>query len=218
MKKVGNQKNLIVLLIIFSLLLVGTLVARHNNISLAGLVENFTQPTPTPQPTRPKRQTKTKVKTEGNGAQNPISESTVTSPDTSLSPVLAATDFNLIDLVGTVNPTNQTVPKNIPTAVLTSIQVPEGENPATIISGLNPNYRIRGELTGPSLTSPRIIEAAIGQSLPIPPLPNIGDHVLQNLRIVDVTDNTGATIAPVTPDAVGITVIDNIGRNSDLSP
>ena len=166
---------------------------------------NYASPTPTPQTVRPKRKTTT-TETENRNEQSTPNEQN----SANLSQILASADFNLIGLVGTVNPATQTVPKNIPTAVLTSVQVPEGTDTAPIIAQLNPNYRIRGELSGPSFTSPRVVEARIGQPIQIPPMPNVGDHVLQNLRIVDSTDTTNTTLAPVTPDSVGITVIDNI--------
>ena len=215
MKKTGNRnKTAAFILIIFSFFLAGTILAQNNRFAISSLIGNLTDPTPTPQPVRPKRKT---TKTETN-SQNPASPNGLTEPKSekestsslNLARILASADFNLIGLVGTVAPVTQTVPKNIPTAVLTSIQVPEGENPAAIIAQLNPNYRIRGELSGPSLTAPRTVEAPIGQPIQIPQLPNPGDHVLQNLRIVDITDPTNSTLAPVAPDSVGITVIDNI--------
>lgn len=176
--------------------------------NLAGL-----QATPTPVPpsstSRPKKNGKIKISSlEGNGS--PDSGRLTTPIESNLAQILASADFNMIGLVGTATPANQTVPKNTPTVVLTSVQVPEGEDPAAIISQLNPNYRIRGELTGPSFTAPRIIEVPIGQQILIPAMPNVGDHVLQNLRIVDSTDSARSTIAPVMPDSVGITVIDNL--------
>jgi hypothetical protein len=210
MKKAGNRKKLLLTVtIIFSLLLIGTTLAQRNSAIFSALAGNFLSATPTPQPSRPKRKT---ARTES--SSNKTNEENLTrqapATESNLAQILASVDFNLIGLVGTVNPATQTVPKNIPTAVLTSIQVPDGTDPAPIIAQLNPNYRIRGELSGPSFTAPRIIEAKIGQPLPIPAMPNTGDHVLQNLRIIDITDATNATLAPVNPDSVGITVIDNI--------
>ena len=211
-----SKRNFIILIGLLVCLTTGSFIlARNTNaLSFEKLTFNLIdlKATPTPQPARPKRNTKTKVKSvnQNNGIFEANREQTSTPGESILAQILASADFNLVGLVGTVNPANQTVPKNIPTAVLTSIQAPEGEDPSAIIAQLNPNYRIRGELTGPSFTSPRMVEAAIGQPLPIPPLPNVGDHVLQNLRIVDITDSTNSTIAPVTPDSVGITVIENI--------
>lgn len=206
MKKVNSTKKLTISVItVFSLLLVGTIWAQNNNNGFfSNYVGAFLNPTPTPKIVRSKRKT---AKTEQNVSSPGIQEGEL---NRSLTQVLASTDFNLIGLNGTVSPANQTVPKNIPTAVLTGIQVPEGEDAAPVIAGLNPNYKIRGELTGPSFTSPRIVEAPIGQQISIPAMPNVGDHVLQNLRIIDITDPTNTTIAPVTPDSAGITVIDNI--------
>jgi protocatechuate 3,4-dioxygenase beta subunit len=126
------------------------------------------------------------------------------------SPVLASTDFNLIGLAVTADPASQSVPKNTPTRVLTSIQAPEGADIQAIIAGLNPNYRVRGELVGPSLGGPRPVEAAIGQPIPIPPLSQTGEHVVQNLRVVDISLPGEPVVAPVTPDACGVVVFDRL--------
>ena len=126
------------------------------------------------------------------------------------SPVLASTDFNLIGLAVTADPASQSVPKNTPTRVLTSIKAPEGADIQAIIAGLNPNYRVRGELVGPSLGGPQAVEAAIGQPIPIPPLTQTGEHVVQNLRVVDISLPGQPVVAPVTPDACGVVVFDRL--------
>ncbi|HKV41665.1 MAG TPA: hypothetical protein VJX67_20850, partial [Blastocatellia bacterium] len=125
-------------------------------------------------------------------------------------PVLASVDFNLIGLAVTATPATQTVPKNTPTVVNTSVQAPPGTDPNTIISQLNPNYRVEGDLSGPSFSSPLTLNSAIGQPLQIPALSRAGDHILQNLRVVDTGTSGSPVIAPVTPDSVGITVIDQL--------
>ncbi|HEY0407421.1 MAG TPA: LamG-like jellyroll fold domain-containing protein, partial [Pyrinomonadaceae bacterium] len=127
-----------------------------------------------------------------------------------ISAILATADFDLIGLAVTAGPATQTVPKNTPTAVLTSMLVPPGSDPAPIIAGLNPNYRVRGELTGPSLTAPLTVEAPIGQPLPIPALTNAGDHVIRNLRVVDTGAAGQPVVTSVTPDSCGIVVIDRL--------
>jgi protocatechuate 3,4-dioxygenase beta subunit len=126
------------------------------------------------------------------------------------SPILASTDFNLIGLAVTADPASQSVPKNTPTRVLTSIQAPEGADIQAIVAGLNPNYRVRGELVGPSFGGPRPVEAAIGQPIPIPPLSQTGEHVVQNLRVVDISLPGEPVVAPVTPDACGVVVFDRL--------
>lgn len=127
-----------------------------------------------------------------------------------LYPILASADFNLIGLAVTAGPDTQAVPKNTPTIIQTSVQTPAGVDPQTVIAGLNPNYRVRGELTGPSFTSPLTVEAQIGQPLNIPPLPNGGDHVVQNLRVVDLGLAEQPVVSSVTPDSCGILVIEQV--------
>ncbi|HEV2762719.1 MAG TPA: hypothetical protein VGV38_06975, partial [Pyrinomonadaceae bacterium] len=140
-------------------------------------------------------------------ADGPTAEASL---DTSSSPVLAVADFDLVGLAVTASPATQTVPKNTPTAVLTGLRMAEGGDAAALTAGLNPNYRVRGELTGPSFSAPRVLEAPIGQPLPVPPLTQAGEHVVQNLRVVDIATSEETVVAPVTPDACGIVVIERI--------
>ena len=115
-------------------------------------------------------------------------------------PVLATADFNLIGLAVTAAPASQTVPVNTPTVVNTSVQTPSGVDPSTIISQLNPNYRVMGELSGPSFSSPQELSAAIGQPLQVPALTVAGDHVVQNLRVVDSGSSSNPVVAPFSPN------------------
>ncbi len=126
------------------------------------------------------------------------------------SPVLATADFDLIGLAVAASPASQTVPKNTPTSILTSLQLPEGADHALALAGMNPNYRVRGELVGPSLSSPLTIEAPVGQPLRLPALTTAGDHMVQNLRVVDAGAEGQPVVAPVTPDACGVVVIDRL--------
>jgi hypothetical protein len=138
---------------------------------------------------------------------NPENPDSVGSP---AGPVLATADFNLIGLAVTASPASQTVPINTATVVNTSVEAPAGTDPSTIISQLNPNYRVMGELSGPSFSSPQELTAAIGQPLQIPALTVGGDHIVQNLRVVDTGTTGNPVIAPVTPDSVGISVIQQL--------
>lgn len=127
-----------------------------------------------------------------------------------LSPTLATADFDLLGLAVTADPATLTVPKNTSTSIHTSVRVPEGTDPFSIITALNPNYRVRGELTGPSLTAPLTLEAPIGQPLNIPALGNAGDHLVRNLRVVDLSTPEQTVVTSVTPDSVGIVVIERL--------
>ncbi len=192
--------------ILITFFLAATLLAETNNNYFSNLISNFASfvptPTPTPQTNRPKRKT--------NKQTEPSNDNQLNSIQNSDAPILASTDFNLLGLAVIANPASQTVPKNIPTAILTSIQVPDGQDPNEIISQLNPNYRVRAELVGPSFATPQLLETSIGQQLAIPPLPVAGDHIVQNLRVVDISIAGQPTVAPVAPDSCGITVIDQI--------
>ena len=157
-------------------------------------------------PKRPTQNSPTKPK----GKAGLKSTNATTAVSDGLSPILATADFDLTGLAITVGPASLTVPKNTPTFLQTSVNLPVGTDPATIISELNPNYRVRGELTGPSLTSPLVLEAPIGQPLSIPGLSNAGDHVVRNLRVVDIGTPDQPVVTSVNPDSVGIVVIERL--------
>jgi hypothetical protein len=162
--------------------------------------------------TRPKRTTERRTNSPAKSASSKQSAGVADAsvPFNMLAAPLATADFNLIGLGVTVGPATQTVPKNTQTIIQTNVQVPTGTDPRTIIAGLNPNYRVRGELAGPSFTAPLTLEAAIGQPLAIPALPNAGDHVVQNLRVVDIGAEGQPVVTSVTPDSCGIAVIDSV--------
>ena len=155
---------------------------------------------------KPKRPVQNKPK----GRVGLKSTNTTNAVSDGLSPILASADFDLSGLAVTAGPASLTVPKNTPTFIQTSVNVPPGTDPATIIAELNPNYRVRGELSGPSLTSPLTLEAPIGQPLNIPGLSNAGDHLVRNLRVVDVGTPEQTVVTSVTPDFVGIVVIEGL--------
>lgn len=127
-------------------------------------------------------------------------------------PVLATADYDLVGFSVLVSPASQTVPKNQPTAVLTTVAGPDGGDLGTP-GGLNPNYRVRGVLSGPSFPSPITVEAAIGEPISIPALTTTGFHLLGSLRIVDTTPGAGEPVVdwiPVDPTECTIEVVDNI--------
>jgi hypothetical protein len=156
---------------------------------------------------KPKRTTDRRARTKRDSKNKSLTD---TSSNSILSPVLATADFDLLGLAVTADPATLTVPKNTATSIRTSVRVPEGTDPLNIIAALNPNYRVRGELTGPSLTAPLALEAPIGQPLNIPALSNAGDHIVRNLRVVDLSTPEQTVVTSVTPDSVGIVVIERL--------
>ncbi len=156
---------------------------------------------------KPKRATERRTKSQPGPKTKGLLD---TSKSSILSTVLATADFDLLGLAVTADPATLTVPKNTATSIHTSVRVPEGSDPLNIIAALNPNYRVRGELTGPSLTAPLTLEAPIGQPLNIPALSNAGDHAVRNLRVVDLSTPEQTVVTSVTPDSVGIVVIERL--------
>ncbi|HEX7314765.1 MAG TPA: LamG-like jellyroll fold domain-containing protein [Pyrinomonadaceae bacterium] len=122
----------------------------------------------------------------------------------------ASADLDLLGLAVTAGPATQSVPKNVQTVVQTSVQTPVGFDASLLIGLLNPLYRVRGELTGPSLNGPVTIEARIGSPLQIPPLTRAGEHQLINLRVVDLGRDGEPVVAPVAPDSCRIVAVERL--------
>ncbi len=122
--------------------------------------------------------------------------------------VLASTDFALTGLAVKAEPSHQDIPRHIASLIATQLAGLEGSQDTP--PPLNPNYRVRGELVGPSLRSPKVLESAIGAPLIIPPLALAGDHLVTNLRVVDTGVAGSPTVAEVIPDTCSISVIDQL--------
>ena len=100
-------------------------------------------------------------------------------------PILAQTEFELTGQQIVVGPATHPFPNNVATAINTTVEgVAQG--------GLDPDYRIRGWLAGPSFQSPRELECVPGQQLAIPAMASSGHHDVSGLRVVNRV--TGATI------------------------
>lgn len=101
-----------------------------------------------------------------------------------LGPTLAATRFDLVGVDVRVDPPTQTLPINTPTEIQTLIAAPSGVDPAAYLATINPNYRVRGELSGPAYANPVQMEARIGESFVIPGFGIKGDYILQDRKSV----------------------------------
>jgi len=123
--------------------------------------------------------------------------------------VLATADFVLTGLAVKVEPAHQAVPRHTATSIHTRLAGIDGD-PGALLSQLNPNYRVRGDLIGPSVTSPVVLEAAIGSPMLVPPLALPGAHLITNLRVVDAGLPNTPTVAEVTPDTCSLSVFDQL--------
>ncbi|MFB3903054.1 MAG: LamG-like jellyroll fold domain-containing protein [Acidobacteriota bacterium] len=123
--------------------------------------------------------------------------------------ILATTEFVLTGLAVKAEPAQQDVPRHTATVIKTRLAGVEGDATA-ILSQLNGSYRVRGQLLGPSLTSPLELDAAIGAPLVIPPLALPGDHLVTNLRVVDTSLAGSPAIAEVLPETCSVSVLDQL--------
>jgi len=82
----------------------------------------------------------------------------------------------------TADPSQQTAPINTGTAVNTHIELPNVDFGGSI--GAPSDFEVVAELTGPGLSKPVTVRAVPGGQLMIPPLPQKGTYVLDNIRLI----------------------------------
>ncbi|MBI5141187.1 MAG: Ig-like domain-containing protein [Nitrospirae bacterium] len=82
-------------------------------------------------------------------------------------------------------PEHQTAPVNMGTAVNTRLFTPEYEGAESAIPPeMTAGLTVVADLSGPGISTPRKIESAPGEQLVIPPLPQEGTYVLDNIRLM----------------------------------
>ncbi|RPJ56396.1 MAG: hypothetical protein EHM23_23690, partial [Acidobacteria bacterium] len=123
--------------------------------------------------------------------------------------LLATADFSLTGLAVKAEPAHQAIPRHTATVIQTRLAGIEGDA-SVVLSQLDPNLRVRGQLVGPSFRSPVEIEAAIGAPLLVPPLALPGDHLVTNLRVVDTGVAGAPTVAEVLPETCSLSVLDQL--------
>ena len=102
-----------------------------------------------------------------------------------------------------VEPTTQTVPRDIATIVSTYLQAPQipGSLPP-----FAPDAVVKATLRGPSLQAPLELSVAPNTPFNIPPLTVAGTHTLENIRL----ESQGTVLLRGTPESVKIEVIDKL--------
>jgi len=91
--------------------------------------------------------------------------------------------LHILGIALSVDPIQQTAPVNMETTLNTELLLPDVD-PGGDIPGAPQDLLVVAELTGPGLTEPKTIAALPGEQLMIPPLPQEGTYVLDNIRLM----------------------------------
>jgi hypothetical protein len=116
---------------------------------------------------------------------------------------LAKEDILLYGLGLKVEPSQQTVPKDIATIVSTYLQAPQLP---TGVPGFAPDAQVFATLRGPSFQQPVELHAAPNTPFNIPPLNIAGTYTLDSIRLV----SNGEVLLRGSPESVRIDVIDKL--------
>jgi hypothetical protein len=129
---------------------------------------------------------------------------TATTRTAAQSRFLARADILLYGIALKVEPSDQTVPKNIATIVSTFLTAPSqvGDN----LPPFAPDAIVMATLRGPSFQAPLDLTTAPNTPFNIPPLPVAGLHTLENIRLV----SNGEVLLRGIPESVTINVIDKL--------
>src|SRR5574341_28836 len=114
---------------------------------------------------------------------------------------LTKIEFSIVGVTMSVGPEYQAVPKGIASQVTTGF-VSNGEPISPEISAMLPqDWRVTGELTGPTIPTPLTLTTTPGLPFQLPTFPLLGKYTLANIRVLD---GTGKAIMAATPQSVTI--------------
>jgi hypothetical protein len=115
-------------------------------------------------------------------------------------------EFSIVGVTMQAGPEYQAVPKGIASQVTTGF-LSNGEAVAPEISAMLPqDWRVVGDLTGPSISSKLTLTTSPGQPFQLPTFPLLGTYTLSNIR---VTDGAGKAFMAAVPQAVTIESIND---------
>ena len=117
---------------------------------------------------------------------------------------LAKADILLYGIALKVEPSDQTVPKNIATIVSTFLQSPSAVGEA--LPPFAPGATVMATLRGPSFAKPLELTTSPNTPFNIPPLTTPGLHTLEDIRLV----SNGEVLLRATPESATIHVIDKL--------
>src|SRR5574341_1160515 len=95
---------------------------------------------------------------------------------------LTKLEFSIVGVTMSVGPEYQAVPKGIASQVVTGF-MSNGEPVSAEVAAMLPqDFRVVGELSGPTYTTPVTLRTAPGQPFQLPTFPLLGKYALSNLR------------------------------------
>lgn len=110
-------------------------------------------------------------------------------------------DFNIVGVSLSVGPEYQAVPKGIASQVTTGFVSNGQALPDNVLNLLPKDFKVIGEFSGPTYTTPLTLTTTPGRPFDLPTLPILGKYSLSNIRL---TDGTGKALFAAVPQVVTV--------------
>jgi hypothetical protein len=125
---------------------------------------------------------------------------------------LTSMDFNIVGVTLSVGPEYQAVPKGITSVVTTGFVSNGAALPDNVLAMLPKDFKVIGEFSGPTYTTPVILTTTPGNPFALPSLPILGKYTLSNIRLVDASGNAlfAATPQVVTVESISDPLITSV--------
>lgn len=106
-------------------------------------------------------------------------------------------EFNIVGVSVQVGPAYQAVPKGIASQVTTGYYSGGQSLPDNVLALMPKTFKVVGEFSGPSYTTPLTLTTTPGQPFDLPTMPVLGKYTLSNIRLVDATGKAIFAAVPV---------------------
>ena len=125
---------------------------------------------------------------------------------------LTKMDFNIVGVTLSVGPEYQAVPKGITSVVTTGFVSNGSALPDNVLAMLPKDFKVIGEFSGPTYTTPLTLTTTPGNPFALPSLPILGKYTLSNIRLVDASGNAlfAATPQVVTVESISDPLITSV--------
>jgi hypothetical protein len=114
---------------------------------------------------------------------------------------LTSMDFTIVGVSLQAGPEYQAVPKGVASQVTTGFVSGGQPLPDAVLNMLPKDFKVIGEFTGPTYTTPLTLTTTPGSPFDLPALPLLGKYNLRNLRLVD---GSGKALFAAVPQVVTV--------------
>ncbi|MCE5212537.1 MAG: hypothetical protein LLG40_13420 [Deltaproteobacteria bacterium] len=125
---------------------------------------------------------------------------------------LTTMDFNIVGVTLSVGPDYQAVPQGIASVITTGF-ISNGEAlPDAVLAMLPQDFKVIGEFSGPTYTTPVTLTTTPGNPFYLPSMPILGKYTLSNIRLVDSSGNALFAAVPqvVTVESISDPLITSV--------